>query len=54
MRGSTENWEEAVTKLRVEMSLTNKFLIKSGIIFLNAILMLMLSGISNSKGIRYM
>jgi len=37
VRGSTENWEEALTKLRVEMSLTNKFLIKPGIIFLNVI-----------------
>jgi hypothetical protein len=37
VRGSTENWKEALTKLRVELSLTEKFLIKPGIIFLNVI-----------------
>jgi len=35
VRGSTENWKDALTKLRMELSVTNKFLIKPGIIFLN-------------------
>ena len=37
MRGSTENLKEALSKLRVELSVTNKLLIKPGFIFVNVI-----------------
>ena len=37
VRGSTENLKEALTKLRVELSVTNKLLIKPGFIFVNVI-----------------
>jgi hypothetical protein len=33
VRGSTEKWKEVLAKFRVELSLTNKLLIKPGILF---------------------